>query len=341
LTLLGVVAHHTPEAASQIAQTATALSSFSEAAALLAQRGRCIDIKTVRSLAYHFSHNARLKQQSLVMNPSADLDGKRCAVSVDGGRIRTRSIKRGRKTKKNRHRFKTDWREPKLLHICIIGTDGKMCRHFAPWIDGTLNGADAVFLLLSYYLRALNITGADQILFIADGAHWIWNRIPWLIDSLHLDPNRVYQLVDYYHAVEHLTTVASLCKKRWTAKKRRQWVSRLKGFLWNGKVDEVVKAVEDVTRGRNSKKIVRERNYFFHNVDRMSYAKAREQHLPVGSGPMESAIRRVINLRMKGCGIFWKEQNAEAMIMLRSFYKAGRWENLVILATEQGNNGII
>jgi len=54
----------------------------------------------------------------------------------------------------------------------------------------------------------------------------------------------------------------------------------------------------------------------------MQYAKARNCKLPIGSGPMESAIRRVINLRMKGNGIFWLEKNAEAMIMLRSFYKA-------------------
>lgn len=329
-----MVAHHTPAAASEIAQIATALSSFAEAAVLLGQRGHSIDVKTVRLLAYHFSDSARRAQQSLRIDPSESIAGKRCAVSVDGGRIRTRTNKRGRKTAKNRHGFKTDWREPKLLHIWIICLDGKMSRGFAPWIDGTLKGADAVFLLLSYYLKALDVAAADQILFIADGAHWIWNRIPLLITVLNLDPKRVYQLVDYFHAVEHLTTVASLCKRRWSDKRRRQWVTRMKGYLWKGQSDDVVKAVEDITRGRNSKKITRERNYFINNRGRMCYARARRKKLSLGSGPMESAIRRVINLRMKGCGIFWKEENAEAMIMLRSFYKAGRWENLVTLATQ-------
>jgi hypothetical protein len=37
---------------------------------------------------------------------------------------------------------------------------------------------------------------------------------------------------------------------------------------------------------------------------------------------------------MKGNGIFWLEKNAEAMIMLRSFYKAGRWNDLFRLATD-------
>ena len=47
---------------------------------------------------------------------------------------------------------------------------------------------------------------------------------------------------------------------------------------------------------------------------------------------MESAIRRVINLRLKGPGIFWHEETAEAMLMIRSYYKALRWSELAQLA---------
>jgi hypothetical protein len=47
---------------------------------------------------------------------------------------------------------------------------------------------------------------------------------------------------------------------------------------------------------------------------------------------MESAIRRVINLRLKGPGIFWHEDSAEAMLLLRSYYKAQRWNELAKLA---------
>ena len=54
--------------------------------------------------------------------------------------------------------------------------------------------------------------------------------------------------------------------------------------------------------------------------------------VPIGSGPMESAIRRVINMRLKGPGIFWHEDTAEAMIMIRAYYKAQRWQELLQLA---------
>ena len=47
---------------------------------------------------------------------------------------------------------------------------------------------------------------------------------------------------------------------------------------------------------------------------------------PLGSGAVESAIRRVINLRLKGNGIYWKEENAEAMLVLRAAALTGRWQ---------------
>ena len=46
----------------------------------------------------------------------------------------------------------------------------------------------------------------------------------------------------------------------------------------------------------------------------------------LGSGAVESAIHRVINLRLKGNGIYWKEENAEAMLVLREAALTGRWQ---------------
>ena len=64
----------------------------------------------------------------------------------------------------------------------------------------------------------------------------------------------------------------------------------------------------------------------------MDYAGISALGLPCGSGAIESAVRRVINLRIKGPAIFWKEQSAEAILLLRSYYKAGRWNLLKQMA---------
>jgi hypothetical protein len=37
----------------------------------------------------------------------------------------------------------------------------------------------------------------------------------------------------------------------------------------------------------------------------------------------------VINLRLKGNGIYWREENAEAMLVLRAAALTGRWEEMM------------
>lgn len=64
----------------------------------------------------------------------------------------------------------------------------------------------------------------------------------------------------------------------------------------------------------------------------MKYDLNNELGLPIGSGGIESAVRRVVNLRLKGPSIYWKRENAEAMLFLRSYYKAGRWNILKNMA---------
>ncbi|MCI5148216.1 MAG: hypothetical protein D3916_02235 [Candidatus Electrothrix sp. MAN1_4] len=63
-------------------------------------------------------------------------------------------------------------------------------------------------------------------------------------------------------------------------------------------------------------------------MHRMFYADVANEGLPIGSGLVESAIRRVVNLRLKGASLFWLKETAEAMLYLRAHYKAGRWNML-------------
>jgi len=167
--LLGIEDGHTPGDAADLAIMASAMSSLAEATAMLARQGRPIDIKTLRSITYRFSRRARATQGVAQLGAHMSLQGCRCAVSVDGGRIRIRTPKRGHHTPKKRQRYHTDWREPKLLHIWLLSEDGIILREASPWIDGTLRGPDVIFGQLRYYLTAFGVTEADHVLFIADG----------------------------------------------------------------------------------------------------------------------------------------------------------------------------
>jgi hypothetical protein len=64
----------------------------------------------------------------------------------------------------------------------------------------------------------------------------------------------------------------------------------------------------------------------------MDYPTMKTLGLPLGSGAVESAIRRVVNLRLKGPCLFWYRENADKMLMLRSYYKTGRWNLLKKMA---------
>ena len=309
---------------------AAMLSSFEEVSNSFKDRGILIGINTVRNIVKQFAFRAQTAQKIDSIELPEKLSGRRVVVSTDGGRIRIRKNKRGPRTPKGRRRYKTDWREPKLLIIYVVDENGKADRCFSPFIEATLKGPDAVFGLIAYYLKQLQIDRADQVMFIADGARWIWKRFKELVGSLNL-AGRIYQLVDFFHAVEHLSKVAEL-KKAWQPSERKRWIKKHRWLLLQGQIDRVIDEINNVCRGRISKKLNRERNYFIRNKKRMNYKEACTQKLPIGSGAVESAIRRVINLRLKGASIYWLEETAEAMLMLRSYYKAGRWNTLKLFA---------
>ena len=330
LVVLGIYDRCTPKLASDASRAVAMLSSLAEAQAQLRSDGIVLDIKTLRSTAYRYAARARAAQQSAACGLLDRVTGKRVVVSLDGGRVRVRRKKRGPKTKKGRNRFHTDWKEPKLLILYVVGDDGRPSQTWAPIIDGTLRGPEAVFALLLSYARQIGLNAADKVLFIADGAPWIWQRIQRLIAALGLSPTQVLGLIDFYHAAKQLSDAVKL--RRWSATQRTRWLNRTRGLLKRARVDEVITALRELCRGRTAGKIRTHLNYFLKNRHRFAYTTMVGLGLPQGSGAVESAIRRVINLRIKGASIYWLPESVDAILLLRSFYKSGRWNCLQRMA---------
>jgi hypothetical protein len=90
--------------------------------------GFSMSIKTIRMIAKRFAMRARACFKIGDLPIDEEFKGKRIVVSADGGRVRTRINKRGKKTKKNRSRYKTDWREPKLILIYVVDENGEKDR---------------------------------------------------------------------------------------------------------------------------------------------------------------------------------------------------------------------
>jgi hypothetical protein len=331
LLLLGIHDKCTPALTSRASLFATAACSFEEARRLMQTLyGFRLDTKTIRTICKRFAMRARVSFKAGEVPLDEEFKGKRVVISADGGRVRTRINKRGKKTKKNRDRYKTDWREPKLILVYVVNEDGEKDRKISPIMDASLDGPDATFAMLIYYLKKLGVGEADQLLFVSDGAVWIWDRINDLILKVGISLKQCVMALDFYHAVEHLTSFAA--QKKWGTADAKKWVNKQRLRLLNGKLDIFIQEIDQLCRGSKNALLTREQDYFKKHLPHMRYKEIKDKKFPIGSGAVESGIRRVINLRLKGPGIFWHEDMADAMLLLRSYYKADRWNLLKNMA---------
>lgn len=335
MILLGIMQHLTPAFASAVGLLSAALSSYVEAAGILKKFVMDLDVKTIRTVAKAFATNARIGQEALENNPEkAGLLGKstetekidRIVVSADGGRIRIRKNKKGKKGKGGKNRYNAEWREPRLIIIVSLDEKGRQQASFSPIIDATMGGPNTAFSLIKFYLKQFPLKGI-KISFVSDGAKWIWNRVNKLFNNLGIEEIEIIYVLDYYHASQHLSSMIA-AKTTWKKPKQKSWVKKMKKWLLEGKIQDVIQDMQQITKGTRNQTLKKELKYFKSHMQHMDYKRAREKGLPIGSGTVESAIRRVINLRLKGPGIIWNLDGAEEMLLLRSFFKAGRWNQL-------------
>ena len=106
---------------------------------------------------------------------------------------------------------------------------------------------------------------------------------------------------------------------------RKRVYEQWKSLLWKGDIQGLRSAVMQMARGRVRKKMLKRLEYFETHACRMQYQSFKAQNIPQGSGCVESAIRRVINLRLKAPGTFWTSAMAEYFLFLRSQLLSGGW----------------
>jgi len=330
LEALGIHGRMTPGLAAEAARVAVTGASFDAVREELRRRGLTLDKKTIRRAVHLVSKRALAHREDLEQEPTpkdvvSPLAGKRLAILVDGGRLRVRLRKRGRRRKSGGKSFRADWWEPKVFVIYELDERGRRKPHGFVRYDATLGDADATFRLLASQLRSL---GADQaVLWVVggDGAKWIWARVGELIKEVGFDPAKVIELLDFWHAVGYLSEFAE-ANTGWTEAERRTWVQQQKIRLRAGRLELALEAMREHCYGRNvaAKRTVLKR--FETNRHRMRYDHYRHHGLPCGSGAVESAVRRVVNLRLKNAGTFWDPEMAEGVLHLRSQFLSGIWD---------------
>lgn len=333
LLLLGLEGGFPPGMRMRMAQAVALLGSYAEARTMLASEGIAVCVNTLRKVTAGLGRVLSKLTQAGAIVPAGTVSGRRIGVSLDGGRVRLREPRKG-KTKKGRRRFSPKWREPRMFVIYAVDEQGRQANDFAPIIDGSLGTCDELFALLQTYLAGLKIGEAEQVLFVADGAAWIWRRVPKLIQALGLAESQVRQLIDFWHAVEYLGKLADSKRLRGLARKR--WITTQKKRLLRSEVGSVLNDLRTLVGPRPSKNQRTWLNYFITHGQthgRMDYRASRRLQMPIGSGAVESAIRRVINLRIKSNATYWLRENAQAILRIRSWIKAGRDAELFFQTT--------
>jgi hypothetical protein len=237
---------------------------------------------------------------------------------VDGGMLQTREGEQN-----------NDWKEVKLGRIFRAKAVHKLDKHHT-WIKesiycGHLGNYEEFLEKFEPLTDKLDDLG-ERFVFIADGATWIWR---WIAEAYP----KATQILDFYHAVEHLSQFAKVFYKN--KSEQAEWINNQKIKLLNDKIENIIKEIETL---KCSKSTDKERNklltYLKNNQHRMLYKTFKDRGLRIGSGAIESAHRTVIQKRMKQSGQRWSIQGAQNVIDLRLLNINQQWSVITDLIKE-------
>jgi hypothetical protein len=331
LDLLGFMAETSPMLAFRALALSALCPSFATASEILVGEGVAVSADKLRALAAHFDGLPADRRVALSSGEGETLAGKRVLIAVDGGRCREREAKKGRLPEGRKRRgFTTEWREPKLFTLAVLDDEGELDRVFPVQADATLTGPDGLCNLLRAYLTRLDVAHAREVILVGDGARWHWLHLPALLTDLGVAADRLHQVLDHTHAKQNLHELLAQLRPCPTWNGEQQTRQReLLDLLWQGRIAELVDRLQAAAAPGCKRAVAKKaREYFLDNAPRLQYAHFQAQAIPRGSGIVESAIRRVINLRVKSTGSFWLRAKAETMIFLRAKLLYGRWHHL-------------
>ena len=240
--------------------------------------------------------------------------GENAYAMIDGSMVFTREEDSG-------------WKEMKLGRI-FVESDLFQINERRGWLRESLYTAHfgdcenfmSKFEPILDYFEPLN----ERLVFINDGAKWIWNAV----DGPY---PKAIQILGFFHACEYLSDFAKLFFKN--KQEQQTWTSTQKAALLRDEVEKVIQLIEKITpqgevQEKGKEKIL---TYYKRNKHRMMYQTFREKGLLIGSGPIESAHRVVIQKRMKQSGQRWTVKGGQEVANLRVVHINKQWNTVINL----------
>jgi hypothetical protein len=160
-----------------------------------------------------------------------------------------------------------------------------------------------------------------QLVMLGDGAVWIWNLADELFPA-------ATQIVDLYHAREHVHDLATLAT-RLLRDSQPDWLTERLKELDAGDIPALLAAARDLKfTGALARERDKQLGYFEVNAHRMRYKHFRSLGMFVGSGTVEAGCKAVIGQRLKLSGMRWSVPGATSITTLRCQDASNRWEEI-------------
>jgi hypothetical protein len=255
-----------------------------------------------------------------VFNPAA---GDIFCVSTDGtGAPMRRKELRGRKGKQGKARTREVKVGTVFTHRKPDKPEERPERDYqsTTYIADIVSAKDFGSRLRAEALRR-GIARAKSIVFLGDGAAWVWELARVNFPSATC-------ILDYYHACEHLNLLSqalygegsTLAKKRY-----RQW----RKALLKDKITHIIEqAKADLPARTQSRKLAKKQlGYFQRNKLRMLYQTFREAGYFIGSGVVEAGCKTVVGQRLKQSGMLWSLKGASDLLTVRCALLSGWFQN--------------
>ena len=160
--------------------------------------------------------------------------------------------------------------------------------------------------------------GKARVAFVADGAAWIWERAKFFFPGAS-------QVIDLYHASLHVAGAARAC---WGDQdgRTRNWVKNAIPALMElgaGQVIGEFRPEAAIRQVDDEKDVETSLSYLAAHSHRMKYAQMRELGLPIGSGAVESSVKQLSTLRLRGPGRMWSREGADHILRFRAAQISG------------------
>lgn len=233
--------------------------------------------------------------------PPAEVQPDTLYVSVDGVMTHTEG----------------DWHEAKTVTCYWDDASGKRQSKTAVRFEDAEHFVPFVWALAC----RCGLRAARRVVLIGDGARWIWDRIAPVVEP-------TYQIVDWYHAMEHIWSCGRVLHGE-GSRETTAWVKAIETLLWDGNVRAIqsqLQSARDRTRSPEKREALQGlMTYLKNQDDRLAYDKFRAAGLDIGSGPVEAACKSLVAVRAKRPGMQWTKAGVQSTLSLRAVYLSNDW----------------